>query len=197
MSNNRLCLVSMIVLALAFSSRAQSELIEFVFSGEIFDVSGLLDPPWQESEIGDTYTVRYMIDTAARDHDPGFIFGIYDLVSSTFEIGNSSQTVAGSGFLQVENGLLLDSIYFLSGTTPSEPTASIEFNSIEAIESDAIPAALQIDQWPGLAFDMDLPSGGSILGFVDSVSIQSVPCPGTFIVFSIVLGVCSQRRTRR
>lgn len=179
-----ICLVASSVL---LGRSTQAAVIQYEFSGKVATVDDL-GPLHGLVQVGDSYTARFVLNTATPDEYPedpnlgGYPGALGSLVMDHISL-------SANGRVDVGNWPLLDSVGFSSSDpgvmfyiTLKDPTAT-------ALTSDAIPASfLPFAGFPESSLSVFWePSPSKFSGSIDAVSITPIPEPSALRL--IVLGL--------
>jgi hypothetical protein len=176
---------------------ASAELIEFTFEGELDLVEGTPPPPWEGTEVGSTFSMRYVFDSEAEDHFGDPSTGLYDIEAIWMGLDGIELPAIGN-FIEVN---LADfppfHMYFVSFTgLPQGGNGNIALFGHDVFETDALPTDLDLAdfdwsrrlEWLGIGWELR----GDVLSFERRI----VPTPSTLLVV-LLLGGRSGRRRRR
>jgi hypothetical protein len=175
---------------------ASAELIEFTFEGELDLVEGTPPAPWEGTEVGSTFSMRYVFDSEAPDLVGSPSRGVYEMEAIWMGLDGIELPAIGN-FIEVN---LADfppfHMYFVSFTGIGENgNGNIAMFGFDVFETDALPTNLDLAdfdwsrrlEWIGIDWELR----GDVLSFERRI----VPTPSTLFVV-LLLGGRSGRRRR-
>jgi hypothetical protein len=164
---------------------ATAELIEFTFEGELDLVEGTPPPPWEGTEVGSTFSMRYVFDSEAPDLVGSPSRGVYEMEAIWMGLDGIELPAIGN-FIEVN---LADfppfHLYEVSFTGIGENgNGNIKLFGFDVFETDALPTDLDLAdfdwsrrlEWLGIDWELR----GDVLSFERRI----VPVPSTLVVVS-------------
>jgi hypothetical protein len=177
---------------------ATAELIEFTFEGELFQVLGEPLPPWEDVEVGSSYTVSYVFDSETPDESDLEHIGLYFFEYADITLDDA--TIRGETVwlrLDLEYLWLFDNYHVTFTDFPtgwSGGTIDL-IGPNDLFETDALPLDLDLDAFTGQqAFEFIGP-GFELRGNIQTFSRRIVPGPSALVVL-LIGGFMHRRRSR-
>lgn len=178
------------------ASNTSAELIQFTFTGEVTEIGGELWDPWLDTQLGDSVTVQYIVDSNAEDNALGPHLGLYFVSELTFAISGVFQT-AVSGSIVIDNNYAYpwQDQYATTFILGDEQIGSFSFSGTELFSSDALPTDVD---WVQNATDHNgmtgfAPDNSRFIRY-QFTSWNAVVVPGAPTLLVLLLGISRKRR---
>jgi hypothetical protein len=176
---------------MALAPPAEADLIEFTFEGEVYEVDGMPPAPWDEVEVGSTFSVRYIFDSEQEDQAPGSpSYGIYEMLAVWVAL-DGIELEATPFEINIDNDVGFGDSYLAGFYGPFEGSSGAVnlLGPFDLFESDALPLDLDLDAFGNADFGFGGAPWFDVDGTITSFESRVVPAPSGFVVLLVAGGL--------